>query len=289
MSRWKAKRGANTARFPERALEAAVPAREERPALTLVVPDGEPVPARPTVAREPRDEASRAAEAFKDQLLGVLSHELRTPLHVISGLQDLLADEVLGALNPDQKSHLETIGQEVDRLGRLIGDVLDASALTAGDLPLWKEPVALGFVVEDVVALLGARAAAKGVRLLARVPERMPEVRGDEGRIAQVLARLLTNAIEFSPAGATVAVTAVVRPGYLRIEVEDAGCGIPERDQPSLFQRFRQLDMSRTREHGGLGMGLFLCRRLIEAHGGRIGLRSAMGAGSTFWFTLPRA
>src|SRR5690349_1835954 len=107
--------------------------RENRPTLVLVVPDGGATRAVPAAGAE------RRSEAFKDELLGVLSHELRTPLHVISGLQDLLADEVVGTLNPDQRAYLETIGQEVDRLGRLIGDVLDASVLTAGELPLWKE------------------------------------------------------------------------------------------------------------------------------------------------------
>lgn len=163
------------------------------------------------------------------------------------------------------------------------------SVLTAGELPLWKEDVELPFVIEDVITLLAPRAAAKGVRLVPRVPEPTPAVRGDEGRIAQVLSRLLSNAIAFSPAGGAVVVRAVSQPGLVRVEVEDAGCGIPEPEQPKLFQRFRQLDMGLTRPHGGLGMGLFLCRRLIEAHGGRIGIKSSTGAGSTFWFTLPVA
>ena len=263
----------------------------------------------------------------------MLSHELRTPLHVIAGLRELLADEVVGSLNPDQRTYMETIGQEVDRLGRLIGDVIDAGVLTAGELPLWKEPLELAMLVEEVVGLLAPRAAAKGVRLTACLPERAVRVRGDEMRLAQVLSRLVTNAIEFSPAGRMVVVRvagpggagrrggggrrgrrrplvnsrlhtnpslfsppgplgvggAGHRGGQARVEVEDEGAGIPEGEQRSLFQRFRQLDMSLTRAHGGLGMGLFLCKRLVEAHGGRIGIRSAAGAGSTFWFTLPSA
>lgn len=260
--------------------------REDRPTLVLVVPDeGAARAGSPAVAAA----AARQAEAYKDELLGVLSHELRTPLHVIAGLQDLLADEVVGTLNGDQRAYLETIGQEVDRLGRLIGDVLDAGTLTAGDLPLWKEDVELPFLIEDVLALLAPRAAAKGVRLVPQAPAPLPPVRGDEGRIAQVLSRLLANAIEHSPAGGTVVVRAAGQGAMVRVEVEDGGCGIAEPDQSKLFQRFRQLDMSLTRPHGGLGMGLFLCRRLIEAHGGRIGIRSQAGSGSTFWFTLPRA
>lgn len=255
------------------------PSPEDRPSLTLVRANAADGPA----------EAGGAAEVFKDELLGVLSHELRTPLHVIAGLHDLLADEVAGSLNPEQRVYLESIGQEIDRLGCLIGDVLDASALTVGELPLWKEAVHLSFLLEDMVALFVPRAAANGVKLVCQAPERMPCVWGDESRIAQVLARLLTNAIAFSPTGGLVVVEASVHEGVVRIAVMDGGCGIPPGDHPTLFQRFRQVDMSRTRQHGGLGMGLFLCRRLIEAHGGRIGLTSVPGAGSTFWFTLPVA
>ncbi len=264
--------------------------REVRPTLVLVVPDETVgLPARPSAPLIARESASRGAETYKDELLSVLSHELRTPLHVIGGLHDLLADEVVGTLNPDQRAYLETIGLEIDRLGRLIGDVLDASVLTAGELPLWMEDVELPFLIEDVITLLGPRADAKGVRLVPRVPEPTPAVRGDDGRIAQILSRLIANAIAFSPAGGTVVVRAVVLPGQVRVEVEDSGCGIPEPEQRKLFQRFRQLDMGLTRTHGGLGMGLFLCKRLIEAHGGRIGVESSAGTGSTFWFTLPVA
>lgn len=267
--------------------------RTERLSLALVVPgEGAAANAGVPSVGPPRasEEALRLAEGFKDELLGVLSHELRTPLHVISGLQELLGDEVVGSLNPDQRAYLETIGQEVDRLGRLIGDVLDAGVLSAGELPLWKEPVDLARLAEDVITLLEPRAEARGVRLVVqapRAPERSPTVRGDESRIAQVLTRLLTNAIAFSPEGGTVGLRVSVLPGQVCVEVEDTGCGIPEPDQPKLFQRFRQIDMSLTRPHGGLGMGLFLCRRLIEAHGGRIGIKSQPGGGSTFWFTLP--
>ena len=264
--------------------------RAHRPSLVLVVPDEGTAAARhPVAAPGVREEASRLHEGFKDELLGVLSHELRTPLHVIAGLRELLADEVVGSLNPDQRTYMETIGQEVDRLGRLIGDVIDAGVLTAGELPLWKEPLELAMLVEEVVGLLAPRAAAKGVRLTACLPERAVRVRGDEMRLAQVLSRLVTNAIEFSPAGRWVGGRGADLGGQVRVEVEDEGAGIPEGEQRSLFQRFRQLDMSLTRAHGGLGMGLFLCKRLVEAHGGRIGIRSAAGAGSTFWFTLPSA
>ena len=258
------------------------PSQVERPQLVVFVQD----PAQPAAPPPPRDEATQQ-EAYKDALLGVLGHELRTPLHVIAGLYDMLSDDAVATLDEAQRVYVEALGQQLDGLVRIIGDLLDASALTAGDLPLWKDAVRLPELVTDVLALMGPQAAGRGVSLVGAVPPMLPAVRGDEARIAQVLTRLLANAIAFTPAGGQVSVEAAVRDGFVHVEVADAGDGIAVQDQGKLFQRFKQLDMSRTRPHGGLGMGLFLCRRLIEAHGGRIGIRSQPGAGSTFWFTLP--
>lgn len=226
-------------------------------------------------------------EAFKDELLAVLAHELRTPLTVVAGVHDLLADGVAGGMNAAQQAYLDAIGVEIERLLSAISSVIEASSLTAGVLRLETRALDLGPIARDVLATLAPRAEARGVQLSLSLPPGLPHVRADQERVAQVLCRLLENAIAFSPRGCCVVLRCLAEPAAVRVEVTDAGSGIGVCEQSRLFRRFGQLDGSSTREHGGLGMGLFLARRLVEAQGGRMGLTSAPGAGSLFWFTLP--
>jgi two-component system phosphate regulon sensor histidine kinase PhoR len=144
-------------------------------------------------------------------------------------------------------------------------------------------------LVEDALDTQAPAAAKKGVALVPELPAGLPPLTADPLRVIQVLTNLVGNAVKFTPAGGRVTVRARRLDGHIRCEVADTGCGIAPADQPRLFQRFSQLDMSNTREAGGIGLGLSIVKAIVDAHGGEVGVESVPGAGSTFWFTLPVA
>jgi signal transduction histidine kinase len=226
------------------------------------------------------------ADRVKDEFLSVISHELRTPLNFITGFASILDDEVDGPLNPLQHLHLGKILSGADRMLHLVNDLLDFAKLQAGKFDLSPRPTVYAPLLEDVAASLRPLADHKQVAIEvdADVPGE-PVV--DETRVVQVLTNLVTNAIKFTGAGGRVRLSARIEEGTLLTEVADTGVGIAEADIPKLFSRFRQLDMSATREASGTGLGLAISKALVEAHGGTIGVRSRPGEGSTFWFRLP--
>lgn len=230
-----------------------------------------------------------ASAAADDDVLSVLSHELRTPLTILTGLHDLLTEGAGDRLSPDQRAYLATIGTTIGHLSELVTDVLDASALRSHMPALLREPLVLETVIADVMSLHSSSAGRDNVGLLARVPYPLPTICADEDRVAQVLSRLVTNAMAFTREGSDVTIHATSTANTILIGVEDFGPGIRKDDVARLFKPFSQLDMSTTRAHPGLGVGLFLCKRWVEAHGGHIGVVSTHGRGSTFWFTLPCA
>ncbi len=235
------------------------------------------------------NEALRAVDRYKDEFLSVISHELRTPLNFITGFASILDDEVPGPLNETQQSYIHKILTGADRMLSLVNNLLDMSRLQAGKLSLVCEPTAYAPLVEEVVASLRPLADDRWVELTADVAA-PASVHVDPQRILQVLTNLVDNAIKFSPQGGKVQIKAFVQgkaSPELVTEVIDVGEGISEADLPKLFQRFQQADMSSTRKVGGTGLGLSIAKALIEAHGGTIGVRSELGKGSTFWFTLP--
>lgn len=254
---------------------------------------------RDRVEREREERAQqelvRRSDLLKDQIIDTLSHELRTPISVIAGFTNILQEQLAGPLTHDQREYLGQIQDEADHLLKLINDMLELGQIQAGKLLLQPRPVHLGEIVKDVLMQVAPLAQRKQQHILDEVPEDLPLVTADDARIAQVLTHLLINAIKFSPEGTTAVVRARVEGHSLRCEVEDGGMSIPEDDAPKLFQRFTQLDMSTTRRFGGVGIGLFISKALVEAHRGTIGLgRSALegtpmalGHGNTFWFTLP--
>ncbi|MNS17504.1 Signal transduction histidine-protein kinase BarA [compost metagenome] len=226
------------------------------------------------------------ADQVKDEFLSVISHELRTPLNFITGFASILDDEVDGPLNPLQHLHLGKILSGSERMLHLVNDLLDFAKLQAGKFDLSPQPAAYAPLLEEVADSLRPLADHKHVTIEveAHVPGE-PVV--DETRVVQVLTNLVNNAIKFTPAGGRVRLSARIDAGALLTEVTDTGVGIAEIDIPKLFSRFRQLDMSATREASGTGLGLAISKALVEAHGGTIGVRSCPGEGSTFWFRLP--
>ena len=225
-------------------------------------------------------------ERIKDELVSVVSHELRTPLTSIRGSLGLLGSGLLGPLSPQGERMVQIATQNADRLVRLIGDTLDLERLESGTMPLERGWTEMGALAAHAVETLGGTAQERGVRLEATVPAGLTAW-VDADRVEQVLVNLISNAIKFSPAGAAVRVTAERRGAEILLAVVDRGRGIPAGQLEHIFERFRQVDSSDAREKGGTGLGLAICRSIVQQHGGRIWAASEVGAGSTFFFTLP--
>ena len=228
----------------------------------------------------------------KDQFLSNISHELRTPLNSIIGFTDLLLTEDLGsALSDQQRDFLETVGRNGRQLLELINELLDLQRIAAGRMELKPEAVELAGLLSEAAGSVHAQAQKHRHALVVSPLPQDLRVHADRGRVRQVLLNLLSNAIKFTPDGGRITVAAAPVNGgaEARIAVSDTGIGIAPEDQPKLFQEFSQLDASASRKYEGTGLGLALSRRLVELHGGAIGVESEMGKGSTFWFTLPQA
>jgi len=231
------------------------------------------------------------ASKLKDQFLANVSHELRTPLNSVIGFADLLLTEQSGSapLSDTQRDYLETISRNGRHLLQLINELLDLSKIAAGRMELRCEPLPLDVLLRDAVYSVRAQAEAHNHRLAVEPPPRPVTVTVDPGRLHQVLLNLLSNAIKFTADGGHITLSARVEDGgrHARVAVSDTGIGIAPEDQARLFQEFVQLDASAARRYEGTGLGLALSKRLVELHGGTIGVDSELGRGSTFWFTLP--
>jgi signal transduction histidine kinase len=226
------------------------------------------------------------ASRHKSQFLANMSHELRTPLNAILGYSELILDDIYGSVPDKARAALERVQSNGKHLLGLINDVLDLAKIEAGRLTLSLADYSIDEVVASVVAAVEALAGEKHLALTVEVPPDLPIGHGDEQRIRQVLLNLVSNAIKFTDAG-EVTITARVGDGAFQVAVSDTGPGISAEDQAKLFQEFQQADSSSTRTKGGTGLGLAISKRFIDLHGGRIGVESAPGQGSTFTFELP--
>ena len=226
------------------------------------------------------------ANTHKDQFFANMSHELRTPLNGMLGFSELLVDGLYGNLPDKALEILELIQKDGRHLLGLINDVLDISKIDAGQLKLSLDDYSLGAIVDTVVATTGSLARAKAIEVKAQVPPDLPTGRGDERRLTQVLLNIVGNAIKFTDTGSVeIRVNAVN--GHFNIAVQDTGPGIPPEDQGRIFEEFQQVDNSITRQKGGTGLGLSISRRLVNVHGGSIGLQSTLGVGTTFNIVVP--
>jgi len=232
-------------------------------------------------------EAAGAANHAKSAFLANMSHEIRTPMNGVIGMADLMLESTLTAA---QRDYAETIRESAGALLTVINDILDFSKVEAGKLDLEHIDLDLRDTVEDVARLMAIQARPKGLEVTTNIDPSIPDLlRGDPGRLRQVLVNLCGNAVKFTSAGEigidARLLAADEQSATVRIEVRDTGIGIPANRLSQLFKPFTQVDASMTRRFGGTGLGLSIARSLIELMGGEAGVESALGRGSTFWFT----
>ncbi len=234
----------------------------------------------------------RRLETVRRDFVANVSHELRTPLTAIKGY----AETLLGAAGDDRATalrFLEVVDRHSERLGRLIDDLLTLSDLEFGRTPFRRRPIPVGPAIDDVLQILAERAAQHGVAVMSDVAPDLPLAFADGDQIRQVLINLVDNAIKYSTEGGRVVVRA--RSGELGgapavvLSVADTGVGIPSQDLPRLTERFFRVDKARSRELGGTGLGLAIVKHIVQAHGGRLTIESALGQGTTVQVALPAA
>lgn len=226
----------------------------------------------------------RQAEESRRQLLADIAHELGTPLAVLQANLEGMLD---GVVEPSAE-RLATLHTQSQVLTRLVRDLRDLSLAQQGRLPLDRRSIDLVTVIRDVAEMTRPLVEEKGISLAVEAEGPIPVV-ADRERVAQVLHNLLANAVRYTESGGRVRISITPAGSEARIEVADSGSGIPEDELPYVFDRFHRVDRSRSRTTGGAGLGLAIVKHLVEAHGGRVWVRSQPGAGSTFGFALPAA
>jgi two-component system sensor histidine kinase ChiS len=227
-------------------------------------------------------------DKLKDDFLSNTSHELRTPLHGIIGIADSMLNGATGDLSPKARENLTMISLSGRRLTNLINDILDFSRLKHNDLNLSAKALEVNVVVDVVLTLLKPLIGSKKLILSNHVASDLPPVNADETRLQQILYNLIGNAIKFTEAG-IVEINAECQGDKVIVSVADTGVGIAEDKHDTIFNSFEQADGSAVREYGGTGLGLSITKRLVEVHGGKIWLESALGEGTTMYFSLPLA
>ncbi|HZY43057.1 MAG TPA: ATP-binding protein, partial [Anaerolineae bacterium] len=228
----------------------------------------------------------READDLKNTFISVISHELKTPVALIKGYAGTLRREDARWDARTVRDSAAIIEEEADRLTQLIDNLLDASRLQAGALKLNLGEIALDQLARHIVEKFSVEAAQHPITL--DFPPDFPTVPADATRLEQVLSNLINNAIKYSPANTAITIAGRVAPHEVIVTVTDRGIGIPLEEQARIFERFYRVDDALTRRTQGSGLGLYLAKAVIEAHRGRIWVKSAPGQGSTFAFALPR-
>jgi len=228
----------------------------------------------------------RKLERVRRDFVANVSHEFKTPLTAIQGFAETL---LAGAIDDPQNRgrFLEIILEHSRRLARLTDDLLKLSKMDADRLELEIDSVSVTQFIESCLETAQRRAAEKELQISVRMPARLPDIAGDRRRLAEVLQNLLDNAIQYTLPGGQITLSAENGDGEVTFTVSDTGIGIPQADQPRIFERFYRVDVARSREVGGTGLGLAIAKHLVEVHGGRLWVESEVGRGSRFHFTVP--
>jgi signal transduction histidine kinase len=226
---------------------------------------------------------------LKNKFLGIAAHDLRSPIAVIKGYIDLFKDGLLEESPEAQKEPMQVISQHCDKMLGLINDLLDVSAIESGRLDLRKKETDLTAYLKESCRNNAFVAKAKSIELSAEIPSGLPRIFMDPDRIDQVINNLVANAVKFSNAGTRVILRAVSLPQAVAISVIDQGQGIPPHEVPKMFQYFGKTNVVPTAGEKSTGLGLAIAKKIVEAHGGKIGVESQAGKGATFTFTLPLA
>jgi PAS domain S-box-containing protein len=250
---------------------------------------------RPIRDKEGRVVASRSVVAditehkkldqLKDDFIGLVSHELRSPMTVITGAINTALTEAERLSPEETRQLLKDAALEAELLSNLLGNLLELSRIQASRLSLYVEAISLSNVIQGAVEETKRQSSVH--QFVVKLPRKLPPVYADPLRLERILYNLLENAVKYSPQGGEVRVSVRPQKEYLVIGIRDQGIGISPAGQAKLFGPFQRLEASRPEGVGGVGLGLLVCRRLVEAHGGHIWVKSELGRGSTFFFTLP--
>jgi signal transduction histidine kinase len=223
----------------------------------------------------------------KQEFMAMISHDIRSPLTSVFGSMALLIEPRMGFNLPSEALNIVHRSQNnIDRLMRLINDLLDIEKFESGKMKMVYEITPMAYVIEQSVQALKTLADQKEIKLSAT--ETNAEVFADGDRLVQVLVNLLSNALKYSPDNSTIKIAATEESSWLIVSVIDQGPGIPADYKDKMFQRFQQVDVAERRKYGGTGLGLAVCKEIVAAHNGTIGIDSEEGHGSTFWFRIPK-
>jgi signal transduction histidine kinase len=233
------------------------------------------------------NERLQELDRLKSAFVSIVSHELRTPMTSIKGLIENMVDGLTGELTEHQTFYLSRVNHNIERLTRMINDLLDLSRIEAGHIELQTTAVDIGSIAREVVELLKPMAEENSLTLATNIIDPIPLIQGDRDKLIQIFTNLTNNAIKFTPPSGTVTVKVKYHPdGYIHAGVTDTGCGIPLDEQKTVFERFYR-SQSANLKNRGAGLGLAITKSLVELHGGTIGVESTLGQGSHFWFNLP--
>lgn len=262
-------------------IELSVSSREEN---GVFVPTGI---VRDITDRKKAEQEIQKAMTMKEEFTSMVSHELRTPLTAIKEGISLVLEEIVGAINPQQKTLLGTANKSVDRLARLINDVLDLQKLAGGLMTFYIKENSLNEIIMEIYESMLPVASEKGLELRLQLDEGLPPIKFDKDKIIQVIINLVNNALKFTEKG-NIIITTRQQDNQALVTVSDTGLGIKKDDLPKLFLSFQQVGGEKSRKAGGTGLGLAICKKIVTQHGGSIWVESKVGQGSVFYFTLPK-
>lgn len=229
-------------------------------------------------------------DQLKDDFVSSVSHELRSPLSAIAGYVELLRGSPLESISPDKRAKaLNIIHESVERLTLFINDILDLAKLKSGHFDLNETSVSVKRIATEIGTLYQPLFDKNKIWFSVDVPDSVPVIKGDEGKVRQVLTNLISNALKFTPAGGKIRLWAKNHTEFIQVSVQDTGVGIPEAMREEVFERFKQVPANTNTPSGrkGTGLGLAIAKAIVEAHGGRIWIDSELGRGTTVHFTLP--